>query len=521
MKRSSGIINKGFAELPGILLLTSMSLCTTSCAERELKSKISELGRELDRKEVYEERFNARMDSLKLCLESDGASDSLRWETAYSIFSAYSYVNVDSTLHYLDVLSGYASTPELKNRSEACRIRSFGVEQDYESLFEALSEIDPEKVSESFRQRYFTELQRACVLCPGNVTLKKTILRKALEFDGLDHDVRMRYEGLTLLYDDRYPEALPYFEEAYRSASNDHIKALAAYNQAVCYRHLGDAGRHCLWLAEAAIHDIRVPVSDYSSLWKLSDALFERGDYSDASRCIQIVMGDAIEGNWNSRIQLSAASQSSIFNALDKSHSQLVHLMMASIIFLIVSVALVLSLLYFTFRQNRNLLALNDKVTDMNSRLKDEGKIKENYLFRYMEMAVNGMGRLEDYRHQMRQILKEEGAESLAAMLRSPRPLADYKEFYSNFDKTFLSLYPDFIRQVNGLMKEGHGFRDDGVMNTDLRILATIRLGFNDSGQIARFLNVPSTSVYTRRSALRRNSVCNKEEFEKEIRHIT
>lgn len=504
----------------GILPLFLFPLLLISCSRRELDSKLAELDRELDVKQVYMDRFSARMDSLRLCLGREDLSDSLKWETAYSIFSAYSYVNVDSTMHYLGVLALYASTPELVCRSEACRIRSYGVEQDYDALFDALNDIDPERVSPGFRQRYFEQLQRAFVLCPGNKDLKKNILRTALEFEGLSYDVRMRYVGLLCLYEDRDAEALEYFAESYKHASSDHIKALAAYNQASCYKYLGDRTKYCLWLAQAAIFDIRVPVSEYQSLLELSKALFERGAYSEASRYIQVVLGDAIEGNWDSRIHLSAASQNAIFSALDSSQKRLSHLMMAFIAFLLVSVLAVGLLLLFVYRQNRNLRALNDTVTRINSKLKDEGRIKENYLFKYMEMSVEGIGRLEDYRHLVRQVLKEQGADALMSMLRSPRSRADYKEFYNNFDNTFLSLYPAFIRQVNMLMKEDCRFREDGSLNTDLRILATIRLGFNDSGQIARFLNIPSASVYTRRSVIRRNSVCTKDEFDEKLRQI-
>lgn len=495
------------------------AILAVSCSNNGLDRKLSELNRELERKEYHMERFRERMDSLRLELGL-AQNDSLKWENAYSLFSAYSYVNVDSTRHYLDILSSYASSAELALRSEVCRIRTYGVEQDTDKLFASLSNVNSEKVSRNFKQRYFDELQRAFVLCPENTALKKEILSKALEFDGLGKDIRKRYEGLLLLYDEEAERALPYFSEAYELASSNHIKALTSYNQATCYNMMGDKTRYCLWLAEAAIYDIKVPVSEYLSLIELSQALFLRGDYSNASKYIQVVLNDAIEGNWDSRIHISATEQRTIFEALGKSQRQIMFLMNSFIAFLLVSVASVLFLLILRSRQNRHLRSLNRTVTAINSRLKDEGRIKENYLFKYMEMSVEGIGRLEDYRHRVKQTLKEEGADALNAMLRSPYSRADYKTFYKNFDNTFLSLYPDFIKQVNSLMKEDCAFREEGVLNTDLRILATIRLGFNDSGQIARFLNIPASSVYTRRSAIRRNSTCSKEEFDLKIREI-
>lgn len=503
------------------LLTLIIPICVAACSPSGLKLKLAELDSELDRKEVYVEKFEGRMDSLRRELQRTDLTDSLKWETAYSLFSSYSYVNVDSTKYYLGILDRLASTQELRYRCDACHIRYYGVEEDYDRLFEELNGMDPGRVSEGFRQRYFDELQRACVLYPGNTQLKKDILNMALEFSGLSYEIRTRYQGLLLLYDEKYTEALPYFALSYHMASNDHIKALASYNQATCHNFLGDKTSYCQWLAQAAIYDIRVPVSDYSSLLELSEALYEKGNNAEALKYIEVAMSDAIEGNWESRILFSAKNQKMIFDTVDKSHNQLLNLLIAFIIFLLASVGGVSYLLLFTNRQNRELLSLNQKITEINSKLKDEGRIKENYLFKYMEMSVEGIGKLEDYRHKVRQVLKEEGADALTAMLRAPRFREEYKEFYKNFDNTFLNLYPDFIKQVNNLMKEEEKFKEENSLSTDLRIIATIRLGFNDSGQIARFLNIPPTSVYTRRSAIRRNSRYPKDEFYKMIMQIT
>ena len=108
--------------------------------------------------------------------------------------------------------------------------------------------------------------------------------------------------------------------------------------------------------------------------------------------------------------------------------------------------------------------------------------------------------------------------DAVKAMLRAPEQRNVYKEFYEKFDTTFQKIYPDFVPKVNLLLKEEARFREGIPFCTDLRILATIRLGFHESRQIAAFLNVPATSIYTRRSAIRRSAICQKEEFEGKVR---
>jgi hypothetical protein len=56
---------------------------------------------------------------------------------------------------------------------------------------------------------------------------------------------------------------------------------------------------------------------------------------------------------------------------------------------------------------------------------------------------------------------------------------AELKEFYTNFDKTFLLLFPDFINEFEELLidTELTQLKDGELLNTELRIVALIRLG--------------------------------------------
>jgi hypothetical protein len=64
---------------------------------------------------------------------------------------------------------------------------------------------------------------------------------------------------------------------------------------------------------------------------------------------------------------------------------------------------------------------------------------------------------------------------------------AELKEFYTNFDKTFLLLFPDFINEFEELLidTELTQLKDGELLNTELRIVALIRLGIKDSAKIA------------------------------------
>lgn len=493
---------------------------STSCSDRILRNKLNELDRVLDQKELFIRNFHCRMDSVKRTIPYL-ESDSLKWETAYTLFTSYAYVNVDSAFSYLNVLDRFASTPELKTRTDACRLRVYSIRGMQGELAAGIGSISGDNVSENFRQRFYDEIQRAYVLFPNGTDLNYRILTRALEFDGLSDDVRRRYQGILKLYDNNYQAALEDFKQAYTMCSSTHMKALAAYNIATCYSNLHENDRYCYWLAQSAIYDFQVPVSEYLSLLELAQALVERKEYKRASNYMQVVMEDALKGNWDSRIHLSATNQIRIVKALQTNEESKRRMLQYFILALLVLIASIIMLLVRSSAQNKKLQRLNKDITKMNGKLQDEGRIKENYLFKYMEMSVASIGKVDDYRLELRSVMKEGGMDAVKHLLRAPQITKNaYKEFYDNFDRTFMSLYPNFTDEVNKLMQEGCRYESGAPMCTDLRILATIRLGFNDSGQIARFLNMPPTSIYTRRSALRRNCSCDKADFENKIRKI-
>ena len=63
-------------------------------------------------------------------------------------------------------------------------------------------------------------------------------------------------------------------------------------------------------------------------------------------------------------------------------------------------------------------------------------------------------------------------------------------EFYDNFDKTFLNLFPNFVDRINSLLlaEERIQLKNGDLLNTELRIFALIRLGITDSSKIAALL---------------------------------
>ena len=98
----------------------------------------------------------------------------------------------------------------------------------------------------------------------------------------------------------------------------------------------------------------------------------------------------------------------------------------------------------------------------------------------------------------------------------------ELKEFYHNFDTTFLGLFPSFIGEFNRLLADDAriGVRRPGSLTTELRIFALVRLGITDTATIAALLHCSVNTVYSYRSRMRLRSLVPERDFEQRVQSI-
>ena len=157
-------------------------------------------------------------------------------------------------------------------------------------------------------------------------------------------------------------------------------------------------------------------------------------------------------------------------------------------------------------------------------RLNDANMVKEKYLGRYIDLFSSHINSLEIYRSMLRGIAKTRDFSEITAALKSDDFIdAERKRFYESFDSTFLGLYPDFVQHLNRLLKPDQQVspaQKDGMLTTELRVFALIRLGITDSTQIAGFLKKSVSTVYNYRVKLRNAALNDREDLEKNIMSI-
>jgi DNA-binding NarL/FixJ family response regulator len=99
--------------------------------------------------------------------------------------------------------------------------------------------------------------------------------------------------------------------------------------------------------------------------------------------------------------------------------------------------------------------------------------------------------------------------------------VSDINELHTNFDKTFLALYPNFVTEFNSLLRNIEQYDlEKNQLNNELRIFALIKLGITDVKQIAEFLHYSAQTVYNYKSKVKAKALVESDQFEDEVMKI-
>ena len=166
---------------------------------------------------------------------------------------------------------------------------------------------------------------------------------------------------------------------------------------------------------------------------------------------------------------------------------------------------------------NSQLSLANSKLNDTNATLQDtnlslfeSNKIKNIYIMEFMNKCSAYIDKLEDYRRSLNKLAAAGKIQEIYKQLKSNSLVEqEIEEFFEDFDRIFLKIFPNFVISFNGLMKQEELIepKKPGRLNTELRIYALIRLGFGENEKIAAFLRCSRQTVYSYRSRIRLRSL--------------
>lgn len=290
------------------------------------------------------------------------------------------------------------------------------------------------------------------------------------------------------------------------------------------------------YLMLSAISDLEGGIMENNALRELSAMLFEQGHLERANLYLNVSVNDAsfygtrlrniqasqllpqIEGAYKAFRDMKEKSQNTRFVAISVTSA----LLLVAILIFIYMLKRYHMANRRTKETNKRLETLVKQLEDMNGRIKEGDRLKEEYIGRFLALASTFIDMTADRHKKLNRMAKERKLPELYSALKDDTLNHSLSNmFYSNFDSAFLNIHPRFVSQVSGLLGDNAGIslKHPEHLSTEFRILALIRLGITDNASIARILRSSITTIYTYRSKLK-NLAIDKASFEKDIQGI-
>lgn len=506
-------------------------------------------------RQTYGAEKEARIADLKKLLV-EAASDEQRYGFCGRLFDEYRAYNLDSSFVYAqrkEELAHRLNKLDYLDDSAMNMAEVMGTTGMYKEALELLGKID-KKTLPDYLYGYYYHLYRTIYGLMGDYAVTEKAKKEYYRMTDLYRDSLLQINasyslGHALVMADkcivhaRYDEAIDMLMEYYSKPSlDDHAQAMITYTISEGYRLKGDKQGQKHYLALSAIADLKSAVKEYVSLRKLASLVYEEGDIDRAYNYLKCSLEDATL--CNARLRTLEISQ--VFPIIDQAYQlktkrQQQEMKVSLICISLLSVFLLVAI-FFVYKQMKKVAAarrevidtntllqeLNEELHDSNSQLKEMNHtlseanyIKEEYIGRYMDQCSTYLDKMDLYRRSLNKIAAAGRVEELYKAIKSSQFLdEELKEFYANFDVTFLQLFPSFVEDFNALLTEPMQPKPGELLNTELRIFALIRLGITDSTKIAQFLRYSVTTIYNYRTRVRNKAVGERDEFEAKVMQI-
>lgn len=343
----------------------------------------------------------------------------------------------------------------------------------------------------------------------------------------------------------KYDEALNLMLEYFPNIPPDnHDRAIIAYSISQAYHGKMERELEKKWLTISAISDLQSANKEYISLRSLAFLLYEDGDIDRAYKYMKRSLEDALF----CKARLRTYEISQMMPIIDKAYQLENETRQRQLVIFLVSISILslflLGVIIMLKRQmiklakarkalsqaneqlsklNQELYETNEQLKTTNTTLSEANLIKEEYIGRYMDQCSVYIDKLDEYRRQLNKTAVAGKMDDLMKAIKSKQFIEDeLEEFYSNFDSTFLQLFPNFIEEFNNLLAEGEAIipKPGEHLTTELRIFALIRLGISDSVKISHFLRYSLSTIYNYRTKIRNKSAGPRDDFENQVMKI-
>lgn len=516
-------------------------MLAVSCVDayrHPLADELERLDTELARMEEYVNEKEAKISTIEGLLASDDLSPEQKYGLYGQLYQecvAYQFDKAKEILESQEQIAATLGDRSLMNSAvieKAMLFTTAGMFLEAQELFHQLDTTTfnyQQKISwynarQKFLHDYQEYVRTSGITVPEAVNIRvyqDLILKNTPKDSPLNHHIYIMRLIEEQRWDEAYSENLRIIEGQNKS-SRDY--AVQCYWQGFICENLEREEETIRWWIESAICDIRGAIKDNAALCSVAIKLTDPHDTDRAFRYIRISLDDAVFYN----AKLRKVQIASTFPWIEKAYRDSRDLQMkdrSRYLMVTVLVAfLLLVILTYTVRLYRkrqrsakeieakniqldaytkSIMAVEEDLRRTNLDLVEANAAKEEYLGLFLSMCSG-------YLDKLRKTLPRDQYET------------ELKNFYKTFDTSFLSLYPTFVEDLNALLTEDGRIvvKEGGLLNTELRIFALIKLGITQSSHIASLLRYSVNTIYNYRAQVKNAALSDRENFEENVRKI-
>ena len=498
----------------------------------------------LAKRPEYAQNKETRIDSIKKKWNRHMPLEQ-KYNLCFKIFQEYYTYRSDSALHYIDRAYRFAiklNNPVFQDQCIIHKSLLLSTTGYFSQAKEMLDHIDRTKISPSLMAEYYeayewvysvwSEYLNDDLYSPTYRNLEIQYTDSLLSVLPPKSALYYYWQGEYLARTGKQNEAEKAYQEALKGLpQNTRLYACVTCGIAFTYMRRGEMKEYERYLIMAAISDMICPLKENLAMQELAMYIFKNkdGDLERANRYLNVSMEDAMFYNNRLRmLEIARKFPSIVSSYQEQSNIKNRRMTWAFAFICILSVGLVVSLIFIRqqvkqIRLRRRAIAeMNQELSKLNQELLHTNRSREEYVSLFLDLCAAYIDKLSKYQELVRRKVKAKQIDDLLKIANSTKmPESDAKHFFVNFDTAFLTLYPNFVKEFNELLREGEGIevKRGELLNTELRIFALIRMGVKDSSRIATLLFYSPQTIYNYRTAVR-NRARDRENFEEQVKQL-
>lgn len=534
-------------------------LANYSYASNHIDSLLITLESKMNNRLIFDNGKEKTIDNYKTILADSLLKDETRFLITKKLIYELEYYSFNAALYYSlenQKLASKINTPLFISESKILIAKILIESGRYKESLDILNEIQRKKIPSELLSSYFFSLKEGYseLSYYSSIQKNKDIYYQLYNKyqDSLSNILPKSSDEILRLKEKEFrdnrqlDEALKVNEIRIKGKkSGTRLFSLITFERSLLYELAKNRPQEKKYLILSAISDIEASVKDNASLSKLAMIFYKENKIYKAHKYINFSLDDA--KFFNSKLRFINLSKilTLITEAYEKQSDHQKNKLTNSLYFISALAAFLFFTLIFIYKQNKNLSIarkqlknnnaelknLNSQLNNSNNELKDlyqkllkADLVKEKYVGTFLNLYSDYINKLDLYRKLVKKHIKLDRIDELLKITESKQVIdTEIKIFHKNFDESFLHIYPNFINQFNKLLKKDKqvSLKKGELLNTELRIYALIRLGINNSDQIATILRYSVSTIYNYRVKLKNNSLHTRDNFEDEVKKIS